>query len=165
MPGLAHTLHLAGDLRVEEDQGVQVAVARVEDVSHFQAVAIADFADAPQHVGKPGAGHHSILHVEFRADAPDRAEGVLAARPEKLAFGLIGGYAHDTRVVFVANGYDGGGLFLDALAQSLGLYEQHGGRVQRVARARIGLDRLQDHLIHHFDGAAYYDLRSDLRQR
>src|SRR5579859_5134635 len=161
--GLAHALHFAGDLRVEEDQRVQIAIAGMENVAHAQAVAVADFANAPQHIWQFGTWHHAVLHVKFGTDAPDRTEGVLATRPEKLALGLVRCDAHGARMMLLANRYDGGRLFRDPLAQPLGLHKQHGGGVQRVARVGIGFHCLHNHLVHHFDGGGYHAGGDDLR--
>ena len=72
--------------RIEQNDGVHVAVARVEDVADRQGsyfLAISPMAS--QRGGDLRARHHAVLHVVSRADAPDRAERVLAAFPEQVA--------------------------------------------------------------------------------
>src|SRR5712691_1678762 len=102
MPGFSHALDLPWNLRVEEDERMQVPITRVKDIAHAQPVAVTDFADTPQNVRKARAWYHSVLHVELRANASNRPKSVFATSPEQLAFGLVRRDAHNPGMMFVA---------------------------------------------------------------
>ncbi len=46
---------------------------------------------------------------------------------------------------------------------ALGLHQQHGGGIHGIARVRIGLDRLQDHAIHHLNSGGNDAAGNDFR--
>src|SRR5258708_999788 len=79
--GLLGALQLAGLAGIEENDGMQVPISRVEDIADGETVALGNLVDVAQRGGDLGAGHHAILHVIRWADAAHRPERVLAALP------------------------------------------------------------------------------------
>src|ERR1039457_1938885 len=67
--------------RIEQDDGVQVAIARMENIADGQAVLAPDAGDDTQGGRDLRARHYAILHVIEWADAAHSAKGVLAALP------------------------------------------------------------------------------------
>src|SRR5438105_2787190 len=114
----ARLFDLAGLARVEEDYGVHVAIAGMEDIADGEAVFARDLADEMQGGGDHGAGDDAILHVVGGADAAHGAEGVLAPLPEQLA--LLGGLrdAELARAADAAGLADLLDLLLDGLANA-----------------------------------------------
>ncbi|MNN53430.1 hypothetical protein D3C81_1681840 [compost metagenome] len=84
----------AGQVGIEQDQWVHVAVAGVEHVGNAQAVLRGQFADALEHARQFAARDGAVHAVVVRRDAPHRRECVLAACPEAHALGLVAGQAH-----------------------------------------------------------------------
>src|SRR5262249_59422909 len=87
-PGRQHRLHLVGVALVEEQDGVDVAVAGVEDVADAEPVALAGAGDRAQDVGDARARHHAVLRAVAGRQPADRTEGALAALPEGGTLGL-----------------------------------------------------------------------------
>src|SRR5713226_8451646 len=77
--------------RIEEHDGVEVAVAGVEDVADLKAELIADLADAAQSLRKFRTGNDTVEDVIAGGQAAERAESVFAAFPEEVAFGVVAG--------------------------------------------------------------------------
>src|SRR5437879_6034350 len=76
--------HLLGLLRiagVEKQQGMKVSIPGMKNVADEQAVLLAHRGDEFQHLRKARTRDHAVLDVEIRADASERAEGVLPASP------------------------------------------------------------------------------------
>ena len=89
--------------RVEKNDGMQVAVARVEDIADFEAVLFSDFIDASQCGGKFCSRNHAVLNVIRWREAADGAEGIFSALPQEIAFLRITSNADFTRMVHAAN--------------------------------------------------------------
>ena len=83
-------LGLAVDAPVVEDERVQVAVARVEDVADAEPVLLRERVDPAQHLRQLRARHDAVLHVVVGADAAHRGEGRLASAPDGRAVGGVG---------------------------------------------------------------------------
>jgi hypothetical protein len=141
---------LFGDARVEEDDGMQVAITGVEDISDFEAVLAADFLDAAKSGGQFGAGDDAVLDVIRGGKAADRAEGVFAALPEEITLGRIAGDADFTRMVRAADIGDPGGLVFDGFLQAVHVHEEHGGAIERESGVNVGFDGAQRPAIEHF---------------
>src|SRR5205807_9372900 len=61
-------LHDPGVARVEEDAGVEVAVAGVEHVGDRQLVALADLGHATEDLDQARPWHHPVMKVVVGAD-------------------------------------------------------------------------------------------------
>src|SRR6185436_8435212 len=96
---LLGALGLALDGAVVADEGVEVAVAGVEDVGHLHVVLGRELIDAVEHLGQLRARDDAVLDEVVRADAAHRRERRLAGLPEELALGLV---ARDPHVVGAA---------------------------------------------------------------
>jgi hypothetical protein len=69
-----HALQHARLAPVERQEGVKVAVARVEHVGDGDALARADRVDAGQDLDQLRARHHGVVEVVVRRDLRDRPE-------------------------------------------------------------------------------------------
>src|SRR5262249_59323765 len=83
--GFLALIALRGIAAVEQDQGMQVAVAGVEDVADDQAILLADALDLRQRSRDFGAWDDAILSVVSRGYAAHGPERGLAAQPQQLA--------------------------------------------------------------------------------
>ena len=150
--GAVHALPDARLARVEHDQRVQVAVAGVEHVHHREPLLVRDRVHLAQHVDQlrarapprragssrarcgrwprtPTCGPSRAAPARRRRRRPGRS-GRRARRPDPL-----------DRVDLVA----------DPAGQPVELDQQHRGRVARVARAHVVLDRAGDLGVHHLE--------------
>src|SRR5204863_4005720 len=84
-------LQLAGNVGVVEDQRMQVAVTRVEDVGAPQPVLRRELLYAREHARQGRAWDRSVDAVVIGRDAPHRGERGLAPRPEAQPLGLAPG--------------------------------------------------------------------------
>jgi hypothetical protein len=138
---------------VEGDVGVEVAVARVEDVAHHEPRARGDLRDRFEDVGEGGAGDHGVLDHEIAGQASHRAERLLAALPQPLALADVGGRAHRARAVRAQQVLDRPPLGLHrGLRHAVELDQQHGRGVSRITRGvhRV-LDRPDAAAVHHLE--------------
>ena len=144
---------LAGDVGVEQDQRMQVAVAGMEHVRAAQA----EFrATAPRCAAAPRAS----------ARARDRAVDAVvvgrdAARPPETPpcaptrTAAAAPRPCDTRIsvapLAVEHARDLRHLGGDLLRRAVGLDQQHGRRVERIAGVHELLDRARRQLVHHLE--------------
>ena len=80
---------LVGVIRIEQNQRVQVAVARVEHVQAAQRVFGFHFGDGLQDVGQALARDGRVHAHVVGADAARRRKGVFAPAPEFQALGFV----------------------------------------------------------------------------
>jgi hypothetical protein len=76
----------AGFASIVHDEGVEVAVAGMEDIGDAELVAAGDFADAAEGFAEAAAWDDAILDDEVRAEAADGGEGAFAAFPDAESF-------------------------------------------------------------------------------
>ncbi|MNZ97488.1 hypothetical protein D3C78_1167290 [compost metagenome] len=81
-------VQLVGVVGIEQDQRVQVAVARVEHVGAAQLVLFLHLLDGQQDVGQALARNGRVHAHVVGADAAARGESVLAPAPEAQALGF-----------------------------------------------------------------------------
>src|ERR1017187_5258786 len=79
--GRLYTLKLLGIAHVEKDQGMKIAVSRVEDVADSQIVFLGDIPDVSHHRGYLTARHHAVLGVVRRCHPAQCGESHLASLP------------------------------------------------------------------------------------
>ena len=84
-----HARELRAIALVEQDQRMKVAVAGMKNIADLQIVFAADFLDAPQSFRQARARNHAVLHVIHRRNAAQRAEGILPALPQQIAFLVV----------------------------------------------------------------------------
>jgi len=156
MPGLA---------QVEEDVRVQVAVARVEDVGDGQAVVLADLADPAQHLGQAGAGHDAVVQVVVGPDATEGPDRALAAGPQQLALGGVGGRPQAAGLARAQDALDGLRQLGAALLHAVDLDQEHRPRVDRVAGPVVGLDGADGDPVHHLQGGRHDAVADDVGDR
>ena len=145
--------------RIEENDGVQVAVAGVKDVADLKAVLIADLPDAAQSLRKFRTRNDAVEDVIARGQAAERAESVLAAFPEEVAFGVVAGDADLAGMMRVADFGDHGGLSGDGFGEAFDFNEENRGAVPGEARVDIVFDGAERPAVEHFtrgrcDGAS-----------
>src|SRR6185437_193283 len=88
--GLLELIALAG---IVEDQRMQIAIARMEDVGDRQSAGLRHLADTAEYLRQAVARNGSVHAVVIRRDAPDRRERRLASRPELQPLALAAGDA------------------------------------------------------------------------
>ena len=74
-------LQLRGVARIEENDGVQVAVAGVKDVADEAAILLAKLLNVAERLRKLAAWNDAVEDIVAGSDAAERAERVLAALP------------------------------------------------------------------------------------
>src|SRR6476661_7377094 len=80
---------VAGLVRVEQDQRMQVAVAGVEDVRARQAELTRPVLDLPQHARQRCPRNRAVDAVVIRRNAANGRKGRLATRPVQQTLGLV----------------------------------------------------------------------------
>ena len=83
-------IELAWNVGVVEDQGMQVAVARVEHVRDAQPKALRHLGDRAEHARQLAARNRAVHAVVVGADPADGRERRLAAGPEREPLALTG---------------------------------------------------------------------------
>ena len=86
--GLHGAFELGGVAGVVEDDGMQIAVAGVENIADLKTELRADFLDAAEGLRKFRTRNHAVEDVAAGSEAAERTEGVFAAFPEKLRSAL-----------------------------------------------------------------------------
>ena len=94
LAGGVHALGRAGLSCVVDEQRMQVAVARVEDVHHEEVVLLRDRVDLLEHLDESRARDHRVVQVVVGLDAGNRTERRLASLPQRGPLGLVGGDAN-----------------------------------------------------------------------
>ena len=150
---LQHPVQRSGNPVVEQQQGMQVAVAGMEDVGDGQIEGLADAPNLVQHVGNGGSGDHAVLHVVVGGDAAHGAEGALAAQPEEVALGRVLRDADVPGLVGEQYATNLGFAFVQLGGHAVHIQQQHGGRVHRQIGLRDELGHgFQRQLVHHLHG-------------
>jgi len=73
--------------QVEQDVGMQVAIASVKDIGDRQLIMLADFPDRRKHLRQLGSRYDTVVQVIIGPDPPEGSDGALATRPEEVALG------------------------------------------------------------------------------
>ena len=109
--GFQGAFELSGVARiVKHDAGEDCRRRRERCCRSAKVVLLANFLDAAKRLRKFRAWNHAVKNVVAGSDAAQRAEGILAAFPEKIALVVVAGDAYFAGVVRPANFFDGGGL-------------------------------------------------------
>src|SRR5271157_1310415 len=111
--------------RVVKDDGMEVAVASMEDIADGEIVFLSDLLNLLEGLGELGARDNAVEDVIAGSEASQRAKGVLPAFPEEVAFAAVLGNAHFAGVVRAADVLDGRGLGFDGFAQAFDFNEQN----------------------------------------
>src|SRR5664279_1604722 len=123
-------LLLLGIPPVEEDQRVQVPVARVEDVGNLQVVLLAHLRHLPQHGGQGGPRHRPVTDQVAGREARHGPEGAAPPGPQQGPLRVVLGDPHLPRPVLLAEADDGFALLLEVVLQSVDLDDEHRRAVQ-----------------------------------
>mmetsp|Transcript_29715 Transcript_29715/g.46395 ORF Transcript_29715/g.46395 Transcript_29715/m.46395 type:complete len:222 (+) Transcript_29715:279-944(+) len=142
-------LQLVGVVGIEQDQRVQIAVARVEDIGAAQAVLLLHLLDVEQDGGQVLARDGGVHAHVVGADAAARREGVLAAAPELQPLGLVGADLHIGRATAAQHRLHAGDLLGHLLGRAVALAQQDGLGGEVVAGVDEVLDRGRHRLVHH----------------
>src|SRR5438132_1498667 len=157
--GFEGALELRGVAGIVENDGVQVAVASVEDVTDLKAVLIADLPDAAQRLRKFRTRDDAVEDIIAGSQAAECAESVLAAFPEEVAFCVVACDADFAGMMRGTNVADRGGLSSDGFSQAFHLNEQNSAAVHRKTGVDVVFDGAKRPAIEHFtrgrsDGAS-----------
>ena len=143
-------MEAGGVVGVEHDQRVQIAVSGVEDIGHFQPVAVGHLADAAQNLRQAGGWDGAIHAKIIRADAPDGTERALTAFPDRRRFLGRLGHAQANRIEALADGFQAVEQIVLLGDAALDLDDQHGFGVQWVAGMGEGLAGVDGGAVHEF---------------
>ena len=144
-----HLVQFSWSPHVEEDVGVQVAIAGVKHVGDAQMVSGADGRNLPHDLRQPATRHHTVLHVVVGGQRPQRAERALAPFPQPEPLRVVLGHAHLARAMVHADLVHLAGTALGELAHSLQLHQQDGIGIARISHGRSGLHRFDGEPVHH----------------
>src|SRR5574337_289021 len=134
---------------VEADQGMEVAVTRMEDVRDHTRVALRDRRDPTEDLGEFGSRDHAILQVKFVGDPAHGRNRALPSPPEQSSLLLIPGDPKIQGVVPDTNLLNLLGLGLDLCGRPIQLNQQHRAGAFRVADMQPLLQRPDNVSIHH----------------
>jgi len=148
--GLHGMFELPPIARIVENDGMKVAVAGVENIANVETISRADLADAAKRLRKFGARNDAVENIVAGSEAAKSAKGVLAAFPEKFAFGVVAGKADFAGVVGVRNFPDGSSLSRDGLREALDFEEKNRGAVPRETGVDEVFDDTECPAIEHF---------------
>src|SRR5712692_4533357 len=137
--------------KVEQDVGMQVAVARVEDIRNRKLVVDADLADSRQDLGQLGARHDTVVQVVVGLDATERADRALAACPQEVALGRTLGFAHRVALVLREHPTHRGHQLEGRLGNAVDLGQEDRAGVGRIARLVVRLHRADGNPVHHLE--------------
>ena len=157
--GFESALELRGVAGIVENDGVQVAVASVENVTDLKAVLIADLPDAAQSLRKFRTRNDAVEDVIAGGQAAERAESVLAAFPEEVAFCVVACDADFAGMMRGTNFGDSGCLSGDGFSQAFHLNEENSAAVHWKTGVDVVFDGAKRPAIEHFtrgrsDGAS-----------
>ena len=153
-------LHAFGIVFVVHEDGVDIAVAGVEDAGDAQMVLGANFRDAGEHLGQLAAGDAGVLGTVAGADAADGAEGFFAGAPEIGAAFRVAAAFEGGDVVFLAEGFDGGEVFVEAEILAVDFDDDEGLGGFWEAEMEGVLDDADHGAVEHFHGGGD-DARGD----
>ncbi len=143
-------VQLAGLVGIEQDERVQIAVARMEHVHAAQPVLGLHALNGFEHVGHALARNGAVHAVIVGRDAAGGGKGVFAPAPEAQTLGLafaafqLGCAATRQHFGHAAD------FFFDLFWRAVALAQQYGLGFQVVARVHEGLCGHRHGLIHHF---------------
>ncbi len=151
--------------RVEKNDRMQIAVARVKDIADLEAVFFSDFVDAAQRGRKFCSRNHAVLHVIGGREPADGAEGIFAALPQQIAFVRVASHADFARVVHAANVGDFFRLRLRGFAQSIHIDQQDGRAIERKSGVNVIFDGAKRPAVEHFARRGRDAARGDFDHR
>jgi hypothetical protein len=163
--GFEGALELRGVAGIVEHDGVQVAVAGVENVSDLKAILIADLLDAAQSLRKFRTRNDAVEDVIAGGQAAECAESVFAAFPEEVAFGVIAGDADFSGVMGIADFGDVDGLRGDGFGEAFDFNEENGGAVHGKTGVDVIFDGAESPAIEHFAGGGSDGAGGDVGDR
>src|ERR1035441_1918222 len=154
------TLLLAWDADVIQHQGMQIAVARVEDVGHSQARGGAHPFDFAKNFWERGTWDDAILHEVVRRDASHGGESGFSTLPNNrtLRFRLS-----DANLPRAALRADLAHLFhqvFDLGGRAVEFHQQQSAAI-RISGVHRGLGRLDRKIVHHLDGGGEHARGND----
>ena len=150
--GLHGALELLVVAEIVENDGMEVAIAGVEDVADVEAELIADFLYAAQSLRELRTRNHAVKDVDAGGDAAESAEGIFAAFPEKVALFVVAGRADFAGFVRATDFVDDGGLRGDGFQHAFDFKEKHGARIHRKPGVDVVFDDAEGPAIEHFAG-------------
>ena len=144
---------------------MEIAVAGMEHVAHAQSVRGDDLVHSVQNVRQARPRDDAIQHHVGGRDAAVGTERRLAALPQQLALGLVGGGANLARTRIPTCGDDALGLGVQTGSDAVDLDQQGRRRIAWIAAAERVLHRLDGELVDHFHGRRHQAARNDRRHR
>ena len=136
---------------VEEDDGMEVAVAGVEDVDDAEIVLLFGLADEFKDFGESGAGNDAILGAAAGGESSDGPEGLFTGFPKELSFFFGAGSFDFASAELFAERFDGAGFVFDYAFESVGFDDEHSSGIEWEAELEGLFECFDDALIEHFE--------------
>ncbi len=145
--------HHAADLVlvafVEEQNRMDIPVARMEHIDNTDTMSVSAFGDGGEDLREFRPRYHAVLGAITGAETTDRPERLLAAFPKQLAFfGCVGG-ANFAGIASVAEFDDLTCFAIDGDFQPIDFNQQHRTRVEWETEMEGVFQSGDDALIHH----------------
>jgi hypothetical protein len=160
--GFHGALKLLVVAEIVENDGMEIAVAGMEDVADVEAELGTDFVNATQGLRKFRTRDHAVEDVDAGSDAAERAEGILAAFPEEVAFFVVASDADFARFVSTADFVDGGGLGGHGFQHAFDFEKEDGPGIHREASMDVVLDDAECPAVEHFASGGSDAARGDV---
>ena len=151
---------LAGDACVVEDEGMEVAIAGVEDVGDADACFGAEAGNFAHDLGEGGAWDDAVLDDVVGRDAAHGGEGGFAALPDQGALGVGLGDANFGGGVGAADFVDVGHQGFD-FSDGAVEFDEEERAAHRVVGVDGGFGGLDGEVVHHFDGGGEHACGDD----
>ena len=129
LSGLVDSPYLVGIAGVEQQQGVEVSVAGVEDIPVRDRVSCGDGGNLGQRIREPCAGHGAVGHEIVGGQPGNGAERPAPSRPKQVPLCGVLRLTDLAAAVLHAQLADPFGLLLQPRCRSIHLGNQHGGCV------------------------------------
>ena len=120
--------------RIKENDGVQVAVAGMEDVADEAAVFFAQLLDVAKSLRKLAPRNDAVENVVARSDTAESTERVLAAFPEEFALLGILSNANFSGVMQATDLVNGRSLSGDGFDQAFDFDQENSGGIGGKSR-------------------------------
>src|ERR1700722_2948562 len=160
--GFQRTLELFVVAKIVENDGMEIAIAGVEDVADVESELSADFLDAAERLRELRTRDYPVEDIYAGSDAAESAEGVFAAFPEQVAFFVVASDADFARLVCAADFVDGGCLRSDGFEHALDFEKKDGAGIHREASVNVVFDDAEGPTVEHFAGGGGDAARGDV---
>ncbi len=152
---LGTQLHRLPDLfliaAIVEDEGMEIAIARMEDVGHREAVLSREVLNLFENNRKLGPRDDRVLQVAVRADLAHGSQGCLPPLPKELAFFIVLGDSDLPEPVRLKYLHDEISQHIYLCLGPVQLHQKDRPRIHGVTGFDPFLHRLDTQVVHHLE--------------